>query len=111
MDFVVGLPRTQNSYDSVWVVLDRLTKSTRFILVKSTYSAVDYARIFIYEILCRHGILLSIISYGGTQITSRFSRSFQKGLGTTLKWSTAFHPQTDGQEKRTIQTLEDILRA
>ena len=54
MDFVVGLPRTQRSYDSTWVVLDRLTKSARFIPVKSTYSVKDYARIFIDEILCRH---------------------------------------------------------
>ena len=79
MDFVVGLPRTQKSYDSIWVVLDRLTKFARFIPVKSTYSAKDYARIFIDDIVCRHGILLSIISNQGAQFTSRFWRSFQKG--------------------------------
>ena len=57
MDFVVGLPRTQRKYDSIWVVVDRLTKSAHFITVKSTYSAEDYATIFIDEIVCRHGIL------------------------------------------------------
>ena len=65
MDFVIGLSRTQKSYDSMWVVVDRLTKSAFFIPVKSTYSVEDYARIFIDEIVCRHGILLSIISDRG----------------------------------------------
>ena len=60
MDFVVGFHRTQKQYDSIWVVVDRLTKSVYFILVKSTYSAEDYARIFIDEIVCCHGIPLSI---------------------------------------------------
>ena len=62
MDFVLGLPRTQRPYDSIWVVVDRLTKSARFIPVKSTYSAENYARIFIDEIVFRYGIRLSIIS-------------------------------------------------
>ena len=61
MDFVVGLPRTQKKNDSIWVVVDRLTKSAHFISVKSTDSVEDYARIFIDEIVCCHGIPLSII--------------------------------------------------
>ena len=76
MDFVVGLPQTQKQYDSIWVVVDRLTKSAHFIPVKCTYSAKDYVRIFIDEIVCRHGISLSIISDWGAQFTSRFRRSF-----------------------------------
>ena len=111
MDFVVGLPQTQRSYDSLWVVVDMLTKSTRFITIKSTYSTDDYSRILIDEIVCRHGIPLSIISNQGAQFTSRFWRSFQKGLGTKVKLSTTFHAQTDGQVERTIQTLKDMLRA
>ena len=67
MDFVVGLPPTQRSYDSIWVVVDRFTKFARLILVKSTYSAEDYAKIFIDEIVCRHGISLSIKSCQGAQ--------------------------------------------
>ena len=82
MDFVVGLCRTQEQYDSIWVVVDRLTKSTHFIPFKSIYSAEDYARIIIDEIVCRHGIPLSIISDTDTQFTSRFWMSFEKGLGT-----------------------------
>ena len=72
MDLVVGLPRTQKSYDSIWVVVDRLTKSARLIPVKSTYSAKDCAMIFIDEIVCLHGFLLSITSDQGVQFTSRF---------------------------------------
>ena len=72
IDFVVGLPRTQKKYDSIWVIVDRLTKSAHFIPIKSTYSAADYARIFIDEIVCRHGIPLSIIFDQGAQLTSRY---------------------------------------
>ena len=92
MDFVVGLPQTQKSYDSIWVAVDRLIKSAQSIPIKSTYSVEDYERIFIDEIVCRHGILVSIISDRGAQFTSRFWRSFQKELGTTVKLRTDFHP-------------------
>ena len=111
MDFVVGLPRTQKSYDSIWVVVDRLTKHARFIPVKSSYSEEDYAKIFLDESLFRHDILLSIISDQGTQFTSRFLRSFQKRLGAMVNSSIAFHPKIDVQAERTIQTLEDMLRS
>ena len=66
MDFVVGLPWTQKSYDSIWVVVDRLTKSARFSPIKSSYSAEDYARIFLDEIVCCHGILIHHIGLGRT---------------------------------------------
>ena len=109
MDFVEGLTRTQKSYNSIWVVVDRLTKYARFIRIKSTYSADDYARLFLDEIVCIHGIPLSIILDRVTQFTSIFLRSFHKRLGTSVKLSTTFHPQTDGQAERTIQTLEICL--
>ena len=111
MDFVLGLPRTQNSYDSIVVVVDRLTKSSRVIPFKSSYSEEDYSRIFLDKIVCHHGIPLYIISDRGAQLTSRFWRLSQKGLRTTVKLSTTFHPQTNGQAEHTIQTLEDMLRA
>ena len=88
-----------------------LSKSAHFIPIKSSLSAEYYARIFIDGIVCHHGIPLSIISDRGAQLTSRFWRSFQEGLGTKVKLSTAFQPLTDGQAEHTIQTLEDILRA
>ena len=80
MDFVVGLPRTQTKYDPICVVVDRLTKSVHFIPLKSTLSQEDYARIFIDEIVCRHGMLLSIISDRCSKFTSRFLRSFKIGF-------------------------------
>ena len=93
MDFVVGLPQTQKQYDSIFVVVDRLTKSAHCIPVKSTYSVEDYARIFIDEIVCHHGISLSIISDRGAQLTSMFWRSFQEGSATKVKLSTTFIPK------------------
>ena len=111
MDFVVGLPKARRGFDSVWVVVDRMTKSAHFLPVKTTYGAEEYAKLYIHELVRLHGIPLSIISDRGAQFTSHFWKSFQRGLGTKVKLSTAFHPQTDGQAERTIQTLEDMLRA
>ena len=91
--------------------MDRLTKSAHFISVNSTYSIENYASIFRDEIVCLYGIPLSIISDRGSRFTSRLWRSFQKWWGTRVKLSTAFHPQIDGQAKRSIQTLEDMLRS
>ena len=93
MDFLMGLTRIQNSYDSIWVVMDWLTKSSCFIPIKSTYSEEDYARIFIDEIIYRHGIPFSIISDRSASFTSKFWRSFQKGLVTMVKLCTTFQPQ------------------
>ena len=107
MDFVVGLPRTRRLHDSIWVIVDEMTKSIHFILVKSTYTAEDYANLYIDDTVRWNGIPLSIISDRGSQFTSNFCRSFQKSLLTQVNLSTTFHPHTDGKAKRTIQTLED----
>ena len=98
-------------HDSIWVIIDRMTKYSRFLAVNTTYSAEDYARLYINEIVILHGVPLSIISDRDPHFTSHFWKSFQKGLGTQVNLSTAFHPQTDGQAERIIQTLEDMLRA
>ena len=106
--FCSGLTWTQKQYDSIWVIVDRLTKYSDFIPVNSTYSVEDYAWIFTDDIVCFHGILLSIISDGGAKFTFRFWRSFKEGLGTKVKLSTSFHPKTDGQAECTIQTPQDM---
>ena len=111
MDFVVGLPKTMGKYDSIWVIVDRLTKSAHFIPVKVTYNAEKLAKLYISEVVRLHGVPLSIISDRGTQFTSKFWKTLHAELGTRLDLSTAFHPQTDGQSERTIQVLEDMLRA
>ena len=110
MDFVVGLPNTQRGYDSIWIVVDRLTKFAHFILVKATYTVAQYTQLYIDHIVSLHGVPVSIISDRGSQFTSRFWQKLQETLGTQLHFSIAFHPQIDGQSKRTIQTLEDMLR-
>ncbi|KAI3824993.1 hypothetical protein L1987_06468 [Smallanthus sonchifolius] len=111
MDFVTKLPRTQKGNVAIWVVVDRLTKSAHFIPINENYSMDKLARLYINEIVSRHGIPLSIISDRDSRFTSRFWTSFQKELRTRINMSTAYHPQTDGQSEKTIQTLEDMLRA
>ena len=111
IDFVTGLPRTSNNHDSVWVVVDRLTKSAHFIPVRVTYSMDQLAELYVKEIVRLHGVPQSIVSDRDSRFTSKFGKSLQRALGTSLKFSTAFHPQTDGQSERTIQILEDMLRA
>ncbi|KAI3670385.1 hypothetical protein L1987_87976 [Smallanthus sonchifolius] len=111
MDFISKLPRTSSGYDSIWVIIDRLTKSAHFLPIREDYRVEKLARIYIDEIVSRHGVPLNIISDRDARFTSRFWQSLQKALGTRLDLSTAYHPQTDGQTERTIQTLEDMLRA
>ncbi|GKA68752.1 putative reverse transcriptase domain-containing protein [Tanacetum coccineum] len=111
MDFVSGLPRTLSGYDTIWVIVDRLTKSAHFLPMKKMDSMEKLMQLYLKEIVCRHGIPVLIISDRDSHFTSRFWRSLQEALGTNLDMSTAYHPQTDGQRERTIQTLEDMLRA
>ena len=111
MDFVVGLPKTKEGHDTIWVIVDRLTKSAHFLPVRTTYTMDKYAEIYVKEIVRLHGVPLSIVSDRDARFTSSFWKSLHKALGTRLAFSTAFHPQTDGQSERTIQTLEDMLRA
>jgi len=111
MDFVTKLPRTSRGHDSIWVIVDRLTKTAHFLPVREDYKTEKLARIYIDEIVTRHGVPLSIISDRDSHFTSRFWEKLHEALGTRLNRSTAYHPQTDGQSERTIQTMEDMLRA
>ncbi|KAM0911004.1 hypothetical protein ACQ4PT_013787 [Festuca glaucescens] len=111
MDFITGLPKTRSGYDSIWVVVDRLTKVAHFIPVKTTYTSAKLAKLYMSRIICLHGVPKSIVSDRGTQFTSHFWRQIHESLGTRLEFSTAFHPQTDGQTERVNQILEDMLRA
>ncbi|GJZ65847.1 putative reverse transcriptase domain-containing protein [Tanacetum coccineum] len=111
MDFKTKLPKTSTGQDTIWVIIDRLTKSTHFLLVKERDSMEKLTRLYLKEVISRHGFLVSIISDRDSRFTSHFWQLLQKALGTQLDMSTAYHPQTDGQTERTIQTLEDMLRA
>ena len=111
MDFVTKLPKTAGGYDAIWVIVDRLTKSAHFIPIRETYSMDQLTRLYIKEIASKHGAPVSIISDRDSRFTSNFWQSLQDSFGSKLDMSTAYHPQTDGQSERTIQTLEDMLRA
>ena len=111
MDFITKLPCTPSSHDSIWVVVDRLTKSAHFLPIREDYKVEKLARIYTNEIICRHGTPRDIVSDRDGRFTSLLWETFQSALGTTLNLSTAFHPQTDGQTERTIRTLEDTLRS
>ncbi|GJR57345.1 putative reverse transcriptase domain-containing protein [Tanacetum coccineum] len=111
MDFVTKLPKSSQGYDTIWVIVDRLTKSAIFVPMRETDPMDKLARMYLKEVVTRHGIPLLIICDRDPRFTSNFWRSLQNALGTSLDMSTAYHPQTDGQSERTIQTLEDMLRA
>ncbi|GJS36404.1 putative reverse transcriptase domain-containing protein [Tanacetum coccineum] len=111
MDFVTKLPKTSQGYDTIWVIVDRLTKSAIFTPMRETDPLDKLARLYLKEVVTRHGIPVSIICDRDSRFASNFWRSLQNALGTNLDMSTAYHPQTDGQSERTIQTLEDMLRA
>ncbi|WRX12726.1 Reverse transcriptase/retrotransposon-derived protein [Theobroma cacao] len=102
MDFVLGLPRTQSGKDAIWVIVDRLTKSTHFLAIHSTYSIEKLAKLYIDEIVRLHGVPVSIVSNRDPRFTSGFGPKFKEILRTNLRFSTAFHPQTNGQSERTI---------
>jgi transposase InsO family protein len=111
MDFIVGLPNTSQRYDSIWVIVDRLTKTAYFLPVHTTYNAKKYAEIYLDQIVHFHGVPKMIISDHGAQFIARFWEQLQYALGTKLIQSSAYHPQTDGQTERVNQILEDMLRA
>jgi hypothetical protein len=118
MDFITGLPKTSQGYDPKGMtsqesetIVDRLTKSARFLSIKATYLTKQYAELYLTRIICLHGVPKTIISNRGPQFVARFWKSFHEAMGTDLTYSTAYHPQTDGQTERVNQILEDMLRA
>jgi hypothetical protein len=111
MNFIVGLPHTQAGYDSIWVIVDRLTKVAHFIPVKTTYYGAKLVKLYMSRIMCLHGVPKKILSDRGSQFTSKFWEKPHESMDTKLNFSSAYHPQTDGQTERTNQILEDMLRA
>ncbi|KAI3775624.1 hypothetical protein L1987_50205 [Smallanthus sonchifolius] len=111
MDFITKLPKTAKGHDTIWVVVDRLTKSAHFLPIRETFSSERFSVVFVNEIVARHGVPISIVSDRDTRFTSKFWKRFNEAMGTKLHISTSYHPQIDGQSELTIQTLEDMLRA
>ena len=100
MDFIVGLPKTSKGYDSIWVIVDRFTKVSHFLPIKTLYSTKTYVELYIARIMSLHGVPKTIVSDRGPQFISRFWEDFHKSIGTKLIHSSAYHPQTSGQTKR-----------
>jgi hypothetical protein len=111
MDFIMGLPLTGRKFNSIWVIINRLTKSAHFIPVHTFYRDENYVELYISHILCLHSVLKTIISDRGPQFVACFWEQLHASLGTHLIHSSAYHPQTDGQIERVNQILEDMLLA
>ncbi|GKC83653.1 putative reverse transcriptase domain-containing protein, partial [Tanacetum coccineum] len=102
VDFVTKLPKTENGYDTIWVIVDHLTKSAHFLPMRETDHMEKLMKLYMKEVVTRHGVPVSIISDRHSKFTSLFWKALHKALGTRLDMSTTYHPQTDGQSERTI---------
>jgi hypothetical protein len=110
MDFITKLPRTNKQHDSIMVVVDKLTKDAHFIPVKLTHKATNIVDVYMREIVRLHGIPKTIVSDRDPKFTSNFWKGLFNGFGTKLNFSTAYHPESDGQTERVNQVIEDVLR-
>jgi transposase InsO family protein len=110
MDFVVKLPMTARKFDAITVFVDKLSKQVHFAPSRTTDTAVDVANCIFSNVFRLHGMPSTIVSDRDTKFTSTFWRRLQERLGTKLAMSSSFHPQTDGQSERAIQTLKTMLR-
>jgi hypothetical protein len=97
MDFIVVLPLTARKFDSIWVIVDRLSKSAHFIPVHTHYDVQRYAKIYIARALCLYGVLKTIISDRGSQFVAHFWEQLHTSLRTHLIHSSAYHPMMDGE--------------
>ncbi|GJY28825.1 putative reverse transcriptase domain-containing protein [Tanacetum coccineum] len=111
IDFIMKLPKSSQGYDTIWVIVDRLTKSVIFVPMRETEPMEKLARMYLKEVVTRHEIPVSIICDRDARFASNLWRSLQKALGSNMDMSTTYHPKSDKQSERTIQTLEDMLRA
>ena len=111
MDFVTHLPRTHQRHDAVLVIVDRLTKSSHFLVMRMTFTLERFCGLYIREIVRLRGVPMSRLLDRDPRFMTHFWKIFQKAMGILLTMSTAFHPQTDGQSDRTTQVLQDMLRA
>ncbi|CAI7759517.1 unnamed protein product [Closterium sp. NIES-54] len=111
LDFITDLPRTPTGFDSILVVIDKLSKMAHFIPATGTVSAADTAKLFFTQVVRLHGLPSAIISERDTRFLSNFWTALFQLLGTQIRLSTAYHPETDGQPERMNRTLEDALRS
>nr|GEU73980.1 retrotransposable element Tf2 [Tanacetum cinerariifolium] len=98
MDFITKLPKTTNGYDTIWVIIDRLTKSAHFLPMRENDPMEKLMKLYMKEVVTRHGVPVFIISDRNGRFTSLFWQALHKALGTRLDMSTAYHPETDDQK-------------
>jgi hypothetical protein len=110
MDFITKFPRTARQHDSIMVVVDKLTKASHFIPVKSTHKETDIAKIYMREIAKLHDVPKTIVSERDSNFTSKFWKGIFKGFVINLNISTTYHPKADGKTKRENRLIEDMLR-
>jgi hypothetical protein len=103
MDFIAGLPRTRDGYDTIWVIVDRLTKLAHFIPMKTTYSGAQLAELYMSKIVCLHGVPKKIISDRGTQFTLRFWKRLHESMDTKLNFSSAYHLKQKDKKREQIK--------
>ena len=111
MGFMTYLPWLVRKHDAVWVIVDRLNKLAHFLAIQMTFTLEEFCRLYIREIVRLHGVPVSIVSNRDPRFTTHIWKSFQRAMGTQLIISIAFHPQMNGRSERTIQVLEDMLKA
>ena len=102
MDFITKLPRTAHRVNSIWVIVDRLTKSAHFISIQESISDEKLAEIYVRGVVTQHRVPVLVVSDRDVRFTSRFWKQFHNEMGTHLHFNNAFHPQTDGQSERMI---------
>jgi DNA-binding transcriptional regulator WhiA len=110
VDFVTKLPKTMKKNDSIMVVVDKLTKATHFIPVKTTHKAKNIVEIYMKEVSRIHGVPMEIVLDKDPNFTSNFWKGLFKGFGMDLNLSTMYHPESDGKTKRNNKIIEDMLR-